>query len=147
MRLVLILIFSLTILLSQGWSLPICNIQTATQALPPRIFFEQTIDGSSQPILLTRFLHNKLGIFSSEIARCYFNVLDPNFILKTVGLIGFITLLYFLYKIILNKNYVLLILFLVLPISPIFGISPLIVVYPYKLFAIIGLLLLLRKTK
>jgi hypothetical protein len=36
---------------------------------------------------------------------------------------------------------------LILPISPIFGIFPLIVVYPYKLFAIIGLLLLLRKTK
>ncbi|OGD83119.1 hypothetical protein A2165_01930 [Candidatus Curtissbacteria bacterium RBG_13_40_7] len=84
-------------------------------------------------------------MFSQEAARCYFNALNPNFIYKTVGLIGLVSLLYFLYKIITGKRFVLTGILLFLPIFPFLGFSPIIVVYPYKVFAIIGLIVFLYK--
>ncbi|MDO8487455.1 MAG: hypothetical protein Q7S45_04125 [Candidatus Curtissbacteria bacterium] len=128
-------------------SLPICNLDTAKQAIPPRIFAEQTIDGRDQNITLTRFLHNKIGIYASEFSRCYANVFDPNFIYHTVGIVGIITWLYFVYQIIQRKYYFLLIVLLALPLLPFLKFSLLPILFAYKLFAIIGLGFLLSKLK
>lgn len=147
MKIALLIILAVTVLLTAGPSLPICNLQTATQALSVRIFAEQTIDGQNQPILLTRFVHNKLGIYTSELSRCYFNALDPNFIYQAVGIFGLFGFLYFIYTSFDRKKIYLITLFLVIPALPIFYPSTFTVNIVYKIFAIMGLSLLLIKKK
>ncbi|OGD93653.1 hypothetical protein A2697_01555 [Candidatus Curtissbacteria bacterium RIFCSPHIGHO2_01_FULL_41_44] len=146
-KLFLILIFSIIIISKTGWDLPICNIETATLAITPRIFAEQTIDGQNQPVLVTRILHNKAGIFAQEAGRCYFNTLDPNFIASSTTLLGLIFWLYFVYRILIGRIWHLTAIFLLLPVLPFFNLASLIVVYTNKLFAIIGLIFLLVKSK
>lgn len=147
MRIILILIFSAIILVQANTRLPICNLDTAKQAIPPRIFAEQTIDGKDQNILLTRFLHNKIGIYASEFSRCYANVFDPNFIYHTVGAIGLVTWVYFVYAVAKRRLYPIIAILAVLPILPFLKFSPLPILLTYKLFAIIGLAFLLSKPK
>lgn len=138
---------SFLIVTAKGSSdLPICNFQTAKQAIPPRIFAEQTIDGPDQPIIITRFIHNKVGIFGSEFTKCYFFSLDPNFIYHTTG-IGIIFFLYFMYTVLVKKRYILFIIFLIIPALPFFRLPIILISYVYKLFAIIGLAFLLFKKR
>lgn len=144
MKIFVILIISFIILIQKGWSLPVCNLKTALQNLPPRIFAEQTIDGPDQPVLLTRFFHNKAVIFTQEFTRCYFYSLDPNFIYKSVGFIGIVAWLNFVYQIASSKKIFLLIFFLVIPILPFIYLSSDYVAYSHKVFAIIGLTFLLK---
>lgn len=147
-KLCLLIIFSALIVLAKtNDSLPICNLDTAKQAIPPRIFAEQTIDGKGQNIPFTRFLHNKIGIYASEFSRCYLGVFDLNFIYHTVGIVGIITWLYFVYQIIQKRLYPLLFILLALPLLPFLRFSPLPILFAYKLFAIIGLAFLLTKLK
>ena len=141
------ILISVVIITTNGnWELPICNIQTAKQAIAPRIFAEQTVDGRDQPIIFTRFIHNKFGIFGSEFTRCYFFSLDPNFIYHSTG-IGVIFWLYFLYMILTKKLYIPLAVFLIVPALPFFNLPVVIVAYSHKIFAIIGLLFLLSRKK
>lgn len=148
MKIFLLIIFSITIILAKAnTGLPVCNLDTAKQAIPPRIFAEQTIDGRDQSVLLTRFLHNKIGIYASEFNRCYFGVFDLNFIYHTVGIVGIITWLYFVYQIIQKKFYFLLFILLALPLLPFLKFSLLPIFAAYKLFAIIGLAFLVSKLK
>lgn len=127
-------------------STPICNLKTAKQAIEPRIFAEQTIDGPKQPIILTRFLHNKFGIFGSEFTRCYFFSLDPNFVYQSTS-IGIIFWLYFAYTVLTRKMIILLLPLLIVPAVPFFGLPILFVSYAHKIFAIIGLYFWLFKKK
>ncbi len=146
MKIFLLIIFSAVIILAKAdANLPICNLDTAKQAIPPRIFAEQTIDGKDQNILFTRFIHNKIGIYASEFGRCYFDVFDLNFIYHTVGIIGIVTWLYFVYQIIQKKFYFLIFVLLVLPLLPFLKFSSLPILFAYKIFAIIGLTFLLSK--
>lgn len=138
MKIFLLLFFALFLFTKATPQLPPCNFRTAAQAIPPRIFAETTIDGRDQHVLLTRFLHNKLGIYLSEFSRCYFASLDPNFIIKSVGLIGLVSWLYFFYKILIKKSYVLIIIFLLIPFLPFLTVPIIIVAFIYKLFAIMG---------
>ena len=144
----LILIVASFLILSakSNLELPVCNFRTAKQAIPPRIFAEQTIDGPNQPIIFTRFIHNKFGIYGSEFTKCYFFSLDPNFIYHTTG-IGIIFFLYFIYAVLVKKQYILLIIFLIIPAVPFFRLPITLVFYVYKLFAIIGLTFLLFKKR
>lgn len=125
--------------------MPSCNVSTAKQAIAPRIFAEQTIDGPRQPPLVTRFLHNKLGIFASEFGRCYFNALDPNFIYKSVGILGLFFWTYFIYQIAIKKLWPGILVFLTLPLLPFFSLPIIITVYVNKIFAIIGLIILIKQ--
>lgn len=144
MKILLILIFGLIIIVKSGGELPVCNLATAKQALPPVIFAETTIDGSNQPVLVTRFLHNKIGIYTSQFARCYFNALDLNFINHAIGIIGLISLLFFLFRATVKKYYAPLIVFLGFPILPFFNAPLFALIFAYKIFAIIGLVFLLK---
>lgn len=141
---VLLIISVLIFNLKTTWDPTPCNIKTAKQAIAPRIFAEQTIDGKNQPIIFTRFVHNKIGVFLSEFARCYFLALDPNFIQKTTG-IGIIFWLYFVYFILIQKLYIALLIFLSIPLLPFFQLPLVIVSYAHKIFAIIGLIFLTFK--
>ena len=145
-KVAILLLLSILIITRTEMNLPICNIQTAKQAIPPRIFAEQTIDGSDQPIAFTRFIHNKYGILGSEFSRCYFNALDPNFIYHTLS-IGLLPYLFFIYTALEKKLLLPSIVFLIFPSLPIFNIPTIIVSYAYKIFAIIGLAILLFKKK
>lgn len=142
---IIILIISILIIISPHPDLPICNIQTAKQAIAPRIFAETTIDGPAQNVLFTRFLHNKVGIFGSEFAVCYSNVLNPLFLAQSTNYIGLIALLYFAYFITKNKRYILISIFFALPTLYFFSLPLDLIVLIYKFFAIIGLIKLIRK--
>ena len=122
-----------------------CDITTAKLALPPRIFAETTIDGPDQPVIVTRFFHNKATILGSELARCYFNFFDPNFIAASVSLPGLLPWLYFAYRIaIVTPKYPLFATLLLIPALPIFITFPQ-VAYIHKVFAIIGLVLWVKQ--
>lgn len=144
MKYVIVILFAI-FLLSKAFSpLPICNSMTAKQALPPRIFAETTIDGRDQSIIITRFLHNKVGILLSEFGRCYLNVFDPNFIVSTVGFVGLLMWLYFVFKILEEKRLWVIVLVLIVPIIPFISLPTQIAAYFYKIFAMIGLLFFLK---
>ena len=144
----LIGVFLLYIISSgSDYLLPTCNLATAKQAIAPRIFAEQTIDGSRQPPLVTRFLHNKLGIFASEFGRCYFNALDPNFIYRSVGTLGLFFWTYFVYQIAIKNLWPGALVFLILPLLPFFSLPVIITVYINKIFAIIGLAFLIQRLR
>lgn len=139
-------IFALIILGAKSPVFPICNNVTAEQAVAPRIFAEQTIDGNKQNIILTRFLHNKFGILGSEFGSCYLNFFDFNLLYDAFTPIGLITFIYFVYEAVERKHYWLAI-FLILPIVPFVRGPVFPVLLIYKLFAIIGLALLISKLK
>ena len=140
MKILLFVLLSAVIILKiSPTPLPICNIATVKQALPPVIFYETTIDGSNQPVLVTRFLHNKIGIYGSETTKCYFNALDFIFINNSTSIVGLLGILLFTYKSAIKKYYWLLVIFLFLPLLPFFTNSDKILILAYKIFAIIGL--------
>lgn len=141
MRIILISILSLLIILKSGWQLPICNLATAKNALPPRIFAEQTIDGQNQNVIITRIFHNKIGIFLSEFERCYFNVLDPTFIHNSTGIFGIFPWLFFTYQILKRKMILPIGIFIIIPIMPFLYLPTSLIAYAHKIFAIIGVVI------
>lgn len=146
MKKILFIVISLIIFIHHGSVLPVCNNFTANQAIPPRIFFETTMDGSTQNTYLTRFYHNKLGIYLSEFSRCYSNVFDPNFVYDSLGLVGLIAYFAAIYYIIVKKIWILITLALLLPLLPFLNAPVYLIIVADKIFAIIGLsFLLLRK--
>ena len=122
-----------------------CDIVTARIALPVRIFAETTIDGRDQPVLITRFFHNKVTIIASELGRCYFNFFDPNLIVASASLLGLFPWFYFAYRIaILSPRYPLLAALFIIPALPII-VTAAQVAHMHKVFAIIGLVLLTKR--
>lgn len=142
MRVVLLFILSLIILLKSEWQVPICNLSTAKNAIGPRIFAEQTIDGQDQHVLITRTLHNKAGIFLSEFGRCYFNFINPNFIYKSTGIFGIAAWFYFVYRIIKKFVWPQVAIMAIIPALPFFYFPMILITFTHKLFAIIGLVIL-----
>src|SRR3989344_2693501 len=117
-----------------------CDQYSAKRNIPSEIFSNTAIDGSGQPVVVTRFLHNKVGIYLSEFSRCYFNILDPNFLLQTTGPIGLIPILYLIYNAIVNKRFFIGLLILTLPLLSFFNLPMVFTVIALKVFAIIGVL-------
>lgn len=144
MKIVIFVLIFLLIVFTSTFTQIDCNIKTAKQALPPRIFYEQTIDGPNQPVVLTRFIHNKIGIFGSEFGKCYLENFGLDFVYKNIGLLGLIFWLFFVYKVMSRPKYPALFCLLVLPLFSFFGLSGYILFYSYMLFAIIGLVLVLK---
>ncbi|OGD86311.1 hypothetical protein A2164_00675 [Candidatus Curtissbacteria bacterium RBG_13_35_7] len=136
---VLIILFIASLIITKSVSKPpVCDVRTSKQALLPRTHFEQTIDGRGQPVLVTRFFHNKIGFLGSEFGRCYFNIFDLNYLAKNIGLVGLIFWLYFLYQIVNMRKWLLVSMFLLIPLLPFFDLFPIIIPYSYKIIAITG---------
>lgn len=140
MKLLLFIIISALIILMPVVSLPICNNDTAKQAIPPKIFAEIAIDDNDQNVIFTRIIHNKTGIYLSEFSRCYFNVFDFNFLYNQLTVLGLMGLLFFIFKALILKRFSLIILILALPLIPFFKQPEIILVLILKMFAITGLL-------
>lgn len=124
-----------------------CNINTIFQAMPPVIWYEQTIDGKDQPPTLTRFIHNKLNIFSSQMAKCYAYRLDPVDIYRSLGILGLFFWVYFAWAMSQYLNKPLIFAFLLTPFITIFIPDPRIMGYSYKIFASIGFWYFLKRFK
>ena len=139
MKIIILLLIAITIVFKQAPKSQACDVYAAKRAIPPRIFYEQTIDGNNQPVLITRFLHNKIGIFASEVAKCYFNVIAPNAMYAGAGIFGLIFEIYLAYKLVLWKKWYILIILLLLPFAPFFNIFENQIYYMHKLFALFGL--------
>lgn len=144
MKIVLFLILTVMIILVKSTStLPPCSMALVKQDFIPVSFEQISIDGSLQKPLVTRFLHNKLGIYGQEISACYFNATEGEFLFKNIGAIGTIFFLAFYYKLIVKKRWIFLLLALIVPILPFVGLSQPVLIIVYKIFAIIGLALVL----
>lgn len=146
MKLLLAILISVLIISSK--SLPStdrCDLETARNALPVRIFAETTIDGRDQQPVITRFFHNKVTILVNELGKCYFNFFDLNFVANSTALVGLLPWLYFFYK--SSSRLFLLIPLLAVPVLPIFSQMPVPVAYIHKIFAIIGLVYLAVRRK
>lgn len=138
---ILILLLSVSLIWSKPQALsPVCNIDTAKQAVPPRLFAEITLDSNTQSTLVTRFLHNKAGIFLSEFQRCYFQSLDLNYLNEILGVLGILGYLYFIYRSFISKRITLIMLILMLPAVPFFNQPQVIIVVFDKLFASVGII-------
>lgn len=145
MKKIILLIFTVFII-RIPFSFPAtCDLRTAKQAIPPKIFYETTIDGSSQNVYFTRFVHNKFGIFSHEFAICYFNVIDFNFLTTNLSLFGLAMWLVFIYRQFIKKRYLFFVL--IIPALPFLLVPVVYIVLICKIFAIIGLSILLKLTK
>ena len=147
MKIIILLLIAITIVFKQAPKSQACDVYAAKRAIPPRIFYEQTIDGNNQPVLITRFLHNKIGIFASEVVKCYFNVIAPNAMYQSAGIFGLILEIYLIYTIIVWKKWYVSAILLVLPFAPFFNIFENLVIYAHKLLALSGLVLLAKRRK
>ena len=139
MKIIIFLFLAITIIFQQAPKWPVCDIYAAQRAVKPRIFFEKAIDGKNQPVFITRFFHNKIGIFASEVAKCYFKVIEPNAMYAGAGIFGVIFEIYLAYKLVLWKKWYILIILLLLPFAPFFNIFENQIYYMHKLFALFGL--------
>lgn len=135
------------VLYRSEWIHDRCDYQVAQQAVKPILWFEQTMDGSAQHHLITRFLHNKAGVFLSQSARCYFQSLEPYLIYKITGIAGLFAFLYLIYKIIDHKKYVFLLIIAMIPFITFFKLPAIIQISAYKISALLGIYLLLKKHK
>lgn len=140
MKIILFLIVSFLIIFTPRVDLPICNIDTAYQAIPPRIFAEIAIDDNDQNVIFTRMIHNKTGIFLSEFSRCYFNIFDFNYLYNQLTIFGLAGLLFFIYKALILKRFSIIIIIFLLPLIPFFKQPEIIVVLVLKMFALVGIL-------
>ena len=147
MKITIAILISAIILLRSIPTLAECNLRTVNQVIPPRIFAETTVDGKDQAILLTRFLHNKPGIFLWEFSKCYLAFFEPNFIYQSVGLLGMISWFYLLFSLIKNNKWQPLLLLLALPILPFLGIFSTFSAYLHKVFAIIAIAVFIKSKK
>ncbi len=141
----LLILTAIFIIAAKPFILPQCNLTTINQAIEVQIFAQQTIDGRNQPVLITRFLHNKAGIYASETAKCYFSVLDLSFLSKNLSLIGLVSFLYLSFLLAKKGNMFYTLMFLLIPILPIFKIPETVVIYTYKGLTSIGVILFALK--
>ena len=146
MKFLLFLIFSTFIIFKTGWSIEECGIRSAQQAIIPIVWFEQTIDGPGQSPIITRFFHNKIGIFASQMTKCYFDRISPEFIFDSVGIFGLMFIFYLIYNLSTKKRWPILTIITIFSFLPVlstnFSTSKFFVdflAYFYKLLAIIGL--------
>ena len=123
MKTIIIFLVAFFVILKSGGQVQECNIRTSLQAIPPRIWYEQAIDGSSQNRLLTRVLHNKAGIFINEINNCYLQILNPGFIHQAAGFFGVFFWLYFAYHAILKNQRMIILILLMLPLIPLASVN------------------------
>lgn len=142
MKIIAVIAFTLYLFLKSYSFIP-CNTDTAKQAIPPVLFFEQKIDGPNQPPLITRFFHSKATIGASQVAKCYFNKIDPVYLYESMGIFGLFFWLVFIYKAMEDKNLLLVAVFLALPFVDILKISPIVFIVGSKIFAIYGLCMFL----
>lgn len=145
MRKFLIVSLTLLVITKSAPKLPLCNVDTAKLALNPRLFAETTIDGPRQNVYITRFFHNKINIFSSEFAMCYFKYFDAVFIYELVGAFGVLGFYYFAYFAARRKLIFALTILATIPILPFFNLPLIIVIFTTNIFAIIGLVILIKR--
>lgn len=147
MKTIFIFLIAFFIILKSGIGIQECNIRTSLQIIPPKIWYEQAIDGASQNRLLTRSLHNKAGIFINEASGCYLNFLSPGFIYQATGFFGVFFWIYFAYRAVLKNQRMIILILLMLPLIPVasanapvyfFGVG--LVAILYKLIAFFGLI-------
>ncbi len=136
---------SINIFFQHGkWSFDTCNVDIAKMAIPPVIWYEQSIDGKAQRTLFTRFLHNKPGVFMSEAAKCYFQAIDPFLLYKITGPLGLMFILYIAYKLTDAKQYLALLIFFSLPFLTFFKFPVSQQIVLYKIISIIGLFIFVK---
>jgi len=147
MKTIFIFLIAFFIILKSGAQVQECNIRTSLQIIPPKIWYEQAIDGPFQNRLLTRVLHNKAGIFINEVSGCYMNHLSPVFIYQVTGLFGVFFWIYFTYRSVVHNQRMIILILLMLPLIPVasanahnyfFGLG--IIANFYKLVAFLGLI-------
>ena len=115
-----------------------CNLDTAKMATDVRVWEQVSFDGNMQNVLVTRFLHNKPGIFLSEFSKCYFRVYDFNMIVDLVSIVGLSFWLYFIYKIFTTGNHLLVIAFILIPVLPFLKSYPSLIPFIHKMIALGG---------
>ena len=143
MKILLVIFFAILLFLTRPVPLPQCSLRMAIQALPPRIFQQTTTDASTQNTLITRFFHNKAGIFGAEFGKCYFNFFDPVLIAQNTLYIGLLPWLYLVYNLLLKKNLILISALLILPIFSFMEVNfPF--AYLHNIFAIMCLVIYLK---
>lgn len=151
MKIFLIFVITFSIVLKSGGEIKECNIRTSLQAIPPKIWYEQAIDGPSQNRLLTRALHNKAGLFLNEVSNCYLQIASPRFIYQATGIFGAFFWFYFAYRSIVQNNKMLILILLTLPLisvasvnAPTYFVNTNLVANIYKLIAYVGLIMFFK---
>jgi len=88
--------------------------------VPHQVWEAQTADPNAN-VLMTRFLHNKLSLYSNNFARCYLSYLSPDFINAAFTIVGLILFLAGIYFLVVKKNWRILTILLLAPLFPLFS--------------------------
>ena len=147
MKIIFIFLIAFFIIIKSEVAIQECNIRTSTQIIPPKIWYEQAIDGSSQNRLLTRFLHNKAGIFTNALSGCYLDFVSPVFIYQSVGFLGVFFWFYFAYQAAVRNQRMIILILLMLPLIPVASVNAQVYFFGtgfvsiiFKLIAFLGLI-------
>ena len=147
MRKILFLIIVVAIAIKVPSEQERCNVDTAFQALPPRIFFESKIDGPQQNVKVTRFFHNKAGVLLSELGRCYFNAIEPTYLLNSTTVFGLLCWIWALYYLVERKRFFVILLITAVPLLAFFKLNFPIIPIANKALAAFGALTLMYKNE
>lgn len=90
-----------------------CDFKAVMIDVPLQLQEAVTMDGGQNP-LLTRFFHNKLLFYTTNLTQCYLKYFQPAFLVSLIGFFGFFLLVFWVYLIFVKKrkfmsNYVILI--------------------------------------
>ena len=143
-KLIFAVVLVFLIFSKRDFVLPDCRRQNASLAIAPRIHYEQSIDGKNQPIEITRFFHNKIGVFGNELANCYFDVLSPVLMFQITGIFGLLSILFLLYFLANNKNYLGLSIIFLIPFLYFLNFYQTLLPFIYKGIAFFGLFKFLK---
>jgi hypothetical protein len=92
-----------------------CTIAWISQDLPHQVWEAQAADGMGAYTWLTRFLHNKIMFWGSNLARCYVSYLSPDYIAKKFTLVGLAVFLVTIWWLVSRKKYKWLALIFLIP--------------------------------
>ncbi len=119
----------------------ICSRDRILLDVPYQIWEAQSADGGLN-VFLTRLFHNKLLFYGSNFFRCYLSYFSPDFIARVFTIFGLIFFLLGVWYLISRKKRFLAILFLLVPLSPLFQIPDTVSVQAGILFSGFGLVMI-----
>lgn len=99
----------------------VCIKDGILQDVPHQLWEATTADGHSANVLVTRFLHNKLLFYSNNFFRCYLSYLSPDFVTTAFSIIGLVFFLAGVYFLVRRRIWILLVILLLAPLSPLFS--------------------------
>lgn len=100
-------------------SFDFCDIGHIQLDVPHQIWEAISLDGNAN-IWITRFFHNTPLFYANNLLRCYLSYFSPDFINQQFTLIGLLGFILGIGSIVSKKQWKVMVMFLIMPLFPIF---------------------------